>query len=135
MNWKNERFGIGSVLRPVGLLLLLLMLVVQGTLPSAAGSASVTDGHAHHQERDAAVSKCPMQSVKMDANAFAETDLGGSPDNAAHCMPSMCCFHDTVASFRMVTAGVLLAGSQIIDRGKTPSSNGATTRDRPPRPV
>ncbi|MFT6104028.1 MAG: hypothetical protein ACJA1E_000443 [Paracoccaceae bacterium] len=135
MMWINERFGIGSVVRPMGLLLLLVMFVVQVTLPSAAVAASMTYGHAHHQETDDAVSKCPMQSAKMNADAFAGAGQNGAPENAAHCMPSMCCFHDTVASFKLVTIGALLAGSQGIDRGKTPPSNGAPTQDRPPRPI
>ena len=135
MAWLNERFGIGSVLRPMGLLLLIMMFVFQIIAPHASAAASMTNGHAHHQEMADAAVNCPTHSAKLDANDLGGTDLDGKHENAVHCMPSMCCFHDTASSSKLVAVGMLLPGTQIIDRGKAPSSNAGSTQERPPRHV
>jgi hypothetical protein len=130
-----ERFGIGSVLQPMGLLLLILMFVFQVAVPSGKADASMTSSHAHHQESADAASRCPMGPAELDAKGRGAANLDGSTENAAHCMATMCCFHDTVSPSKLVAVGMLLSSAQIIDRGKAPSSNAVSTQDRPPRHV
>lgn len=135
MTWTNERFGIRSALRPMGLLLLILVFVFQLIAPHASAAASMTNGHTHHQEMADAAANCPTHSAKLDVNARVGTDLDGKHENAVHCMPSMCCFYDTVSSSKLIAVGMLLSCTQIIDRGKAPSSNAGSTQERPPRHV
>ncbi len=135
MTASSEKFEIGLVLRPMGLLLLILVFVFQLVAPPASATRSVVDVHAHHQEMTNAANRCPMHSANLDANAPGGAELDGTHENAAHCMPSMCCFHDTVSSSQLVTIGALLPSTQVIDRGTAPSSNTGSTQDRPPRHV
>jgi len=135
MTWTNERFGIGSVVRPMGLLLLILLFVFQIVAPAAAASTSATDRHAHHQGMAEAVVNCPMHIGIADANMDGAVGHDGAHEDAAHCMPLMCCFHDTVSAYKLVAVGMLLPGAQIIDRGKAASSNVGSTQERPPRQV
>jgi hypothetical protein len=131
MTLANKRFGIVSLLRPMGLFLIILMIVFQLIAPVAAAAASMNDSQEDHHEMVDAARKCPMQVQESDADGEAELD--GSDQSAAHCMPSMCCFHDTASSSKLVAVGMLLPGAQIIDRGKALSSNAGSTQERPPR--
>lgn len=135
MTRTNERFGIGSFLRQMGLLLLVMIFVFQNIAPHASAAASMANGHAHHQEMTDAAVNCPTHSAKLDVNARGGTDLDGKHENAVHCMSSMCCFHDTASSVKLVAVGMLLPDAQIIDRGIAPSSNSGSTQKRPPRHV
>jgi hypothetical protein len=76
-----------------------------------------------------------MGPSDADANGQVKADLDGANENAAQCMPTMCCFHDTVSLTKLIAVGMLLPGAQIIDRGKAPSSNAGSTQDRPPRHI
>lgn len=131
----NERFGIGSVTRQMGPMLLMLILVFQIALPSMSPDASAATGHAHHLEMTSAASDCPMGLTELGANGRGDADLDNTHENGAHCMPSMCCFHDTMSSSRLVAVGLLLPDAQILDRGTAPSSKDGSTQDRPPRHV
>ena len=133
MTLANKRFGIVSLLRPMGLFLVILMIVFQLIAPVAASAASMTDSQEDHHEMVDAARKCPMQVQEFDADGEAELD--GSHQSAAHCMPSMCCFHDTVSSPQLITIGALLPSTKVMDRGTAPSSNTGSTQDRPPRHV
>ena len=135
MMWVNERFRIGSVFRPMGLLLLILMFVFQIAVSHVSADAAVTSSHAHHQEMADAAIRCPMGPAELDANGHDAADIDGSNENAAHCMATMCCFHDTGSPTKLVAVGMLLSSAQIIDRGKAPSSNAVSTQDRPPRHI
>jgi hypothetical protein len=130
-----ERFGIGSVFQPMGLLLLILMFVFQVAVPSGKADASMTRSQAHHQESTDAATRCPMGPAELDASGHGAVNLDGSTENAAHCMTTMCCFHDIVSHSKLVAVGMLLSSAQIIDRGKAPSSSAVSTQDRPPRHV
>ena len=135
MRWMNDTFGIGSVFRPVGLLLLIAMFVFQVAASPVSAAASMADRHAQHPDMADAAVNCPTHSAQSGAYAHGGTNVDGSHENFAHCMPSMCCFHDTVSTSNLVAVGMLLPGAQIIDRGKTSSSNAGSTQKRPPRHV
>ncbi|MEQ6247564.1 hypothetical protein ABMC89_01595 [Sulfitobacter sp. HNIBRBA3233] len=133
MTRTNDRFGIWSVLRPLGLLLLISLFVFQTLSPPAAAAPSAGDSHAdHHATADAALS-CPNDARNGDASMDGVAGHDGAHDGAAHCMPLMCCLHDTGSSYKLAMVGTLLPDPQIIDRGTAPSSNAGTTQDRPPR--
>jgi hypothetical protein len=80
-------------------------------------------------------SKCPMQEQQKGAVGHGEEEHDGAHQSSAHCMLSMCCFHDTASVYQLGTAGVLLPATQVIDRGTAPSSNAGSPQDRPPRHV
>ncbi len=135
MMWVNERIRIGSVLQPMGLLLLILMFVFQVAVPNGNADMSMTSSNVHHQASADAAIRCPMASAELDANGHGAANLDGSTENASHCMATMCCFSDTVAPSKLVAVGMLLASVRFIDRGKAPSSNAVSTQDRPPRHI
>ncbi|MFA8386507.1 MAG: hypothetical protein ACEPO2_12860 [Pelagibaca sp.] len=80
-------------------------------------------------------SKCPMQEQKKGAVGHGEAEHDGAHQSSAHCMSSMCCFHDTFTSPQLAKIGALLPGTQLIDRGKVAPSNADSTQKRPPRQI
>ena len=133
MTWLNERFGIGSVLRPMGLLLLILVFVFQIVAPSAHAAASMFDSQAHHQVMSGTESDCPMHLAKMANTAESAQENGVSQEKCAHCVLSTCCFHMTFPSSEILAAGMLLPDATLLDRGRLMTSSVSSSKDRPPR--
>lgn len=128
-----HRFDFRSVFRPVGLLLLISLLVFQFMAPSVSASPALERAHIH--QADTRPSDCGMLAAKAMRLADGSEKQGGHHENAAHCTPSMCCFHDTHESLTLVAIGKLLPGRRLIERGLALSSHLAPARDRPPRQV
>jgi hypothetical protein len=135
MTWLNERFGIGSVLRPMGLLLLILVFVFQLIAPSVDAAASKFDSQASHQVMSDTESDCPMHLAKMASTADIVQENGVSQEKCAHCVLSTCCFHMTFPSSEIVAAGMLLPDAKFLDRGSLIASSADSAQDRPPRHV
>ena len=123
-----HHMGVTSLSRSAGLLVLVSILLFQFMASSAFALPS--SGHGHSQTVDYRLSDCEM---KME-NAVEETgEHSGHPENAAHCVPSLCCFHDTFLSAKLVSIGLLLPSSLLIAHGTTLSSYVGTEADRPPK--
>ena len=128
MTLQMQHMGARSLLRPAGLLVLMLVLVFQFVAPNASALPSADHGHSHTS--DAAQNDCGMmmEIVVQAADAHSNHD-----ENATHCMPSMCCFHDTFVSAELASVGLLLPSSLLISHGTALSSNAGTKDDRPPK--
>jgi hypothetical protein len=120
-----HQMGVRSLLRPAGLLVLTLVLVFQFVAPVATASASTGHGQAHAAQNDC---EMMMEIDVLTADAHPNHD-----ENAAHCMPSMCCFHDTFVSIKLASVGLLLPSSVLIAQGTALSSHADTKEDRPPK--
>jgi hypothetical protein len=119
----------------MGLLLLILMLVVQVLAPAATAATSPTAGHDQHLQMAAASGDCPMQMLQPGADVHDQAGRDTAHQGTAHCMPSICCFHDTSASPQLVAMGALLPDTRVIDRGTAASSSIGSTQKRPPKRV
>ena len=133
MNRVTHHIGVRSLLRSAGLLLLVSILVFQFMVPSA--SAFPSADHGHSQKADFRQSDCGMMMEKVIGASDGTEEHSGHHENAAHCMPSMCCFHDTFVSAKLVAIGFLLPSSRLIERGTALSSHSGRTEDRPPRHI
>ena len=109
------------------------IFVFQFMVPSV--SAFPSTEHAHSQKADYRLSDCGMMMEKLTDVADGAEEHNGHHENAAHCMPSMCCFHDTYVSAKLVAIGLLLPISRWVERGTALSSHSGPSEDRPPRHV
>jgi len=135
MTWLNERFGIGSVLRPLGLLLLILVFVFQLISPSAHAAASMLDSQARHQVMSGTESDCPMHMAKMASTADTVQENGVSQEKCPDCVLSTCCFHVTFATPQLIAVAVLLPGAKLLDLGIRNGFGAYYAQERPPRHV
>lgn len=133
MNRLIHHIRVKSRLRTAGLLLLTSILVFQFMAPSA--SAFPSADHGHSQKADYRQSDCGMMMENVVREPGGSSEHRGHQENAAHCMPSMCCFHETFVSAQLFAIGVLLTSSRLIERGTALSSHSASTEDRPPRHI
>ena len=74
-----------------------------------------------------------MEKV-IDTPGRAE-EHGGHQEKAAHCMRSLCCFHETFVFAQLAATGLLLPSSRLIERGAALSSHSGAAEDRPPRHI
>jgi hypothetical protein len=89
--------------------------------------------HGTSQKADDRPGDCAMMIEKAIDAPDSSSSHRGHPENAAHCLPSMCCFHETFGSAQIVAIGLLLPSSRLIERGTALSSHPLSTQDRPPR--
>lgn len=135
MTRTTEKLKIEAVLRPMGLLVLILVFVFQLMAPSANAAASALDSHAHHQVMSDMTSDCPMHLAKMASAADAAPEHDVTPENCAHCAKSTCCLHVAVPPSDLVAVAILLPGSQLLDRGSATVSSAGSAQERPPRHI
>lgn len=64
MPTKNNTFRTGSLLRPIGLLVLILVFVFQLMAPAANAAIFSLGGHAHHKDMSHMASDCPVHFAK-----------------------------------------------------------------------
>jgi hypothetical protein len=133
MNNLTHHIGARSLLRSAGLLLLMSILVFQFMAPSA--SAFPSTDHGHSQKADYRQSDCGMMIENVVHEPDGSSEHSGHQENAAHCMPSMCCFHDTIVSAKLDAIGLLLPSSRLIEPGIAYSSHSSSNEDRPPKRV
>ena len=95
-------------------------------------SAVPSTEHAHSQKADYRLSDCGMMMEKVTDVPDGTDEHSDHHENAAHCMPSMCCFHDTFVSGKLVVKDLLLQSSRLIERGTALSSHSGPIEDRPP---
>lgn len=135
MMQMNGRFGIRSVSRPMGLLLLVSVFVFQLISPSMHAAAAMLDSQAQHKISMDTASDCPMHLANMASTAESAPENGSTPEKCAHCVLSTCCFHVTFPSSEIVAEGVLLPDATLLDRGRLTTSSADFSQDRPPRHI
>jgi hypothetical protein len=109
------------------------ILVFQFMAPIASAFPSADHSIGHSQKADDRPGDCAMMIEKAIDAPDSSSSHRGHPENAAHCLPSMCCFHETFGSAQIVAIGLLLPSSRLIERGTALSSHPLSTQDRPPR--
>jgi hypothetical protein len=122
---------VRSLLRSAGVLLLASILVFKFMAPSASAFSSADHGHsktANYQQSDCGM----MMGTATNARDRTE-EHSDQHENAAHCMPSMCCFHETPVAAQLVAVGLLLPNNRSIEHGTALSSHTTSTKDRPPK--
>ena len=127
MKLQMQHIGVRSLLRPAGLLVLMLVLVFQFMAPNASAFPSADHGHSHTSDTTQNDCGVMMEIVVQAADAHSNYD-----QNAAHCMPSMCCFHDTFVSTELASVRLLLPGSLLMAHGTSLPSHADSKEDRPP---
>ena len=134
MRLAKHRFDIARSLRCAGLVLLVSIVIVQFVAHSAMALPAQSD--MHHAAPVSA--DCPTHALSMPGSgdpAPAPQHHGDGHDSASHCMPSMCCFHDSSMPLHLATSGVLVACIRGMDRGVKPASYIGSAKDRPPRHI
>ena len=125
-----NHIGVGSLLRLVGLGLLMSIWMLQVMAPSAAAFPSIN--HDHSQTAEFQLSACDMIVQHANHIVDASTQQNGHHNDAAHCMPSMCCFHVLFVMPQLAAIGVLLPSRRSIEQRTALSSHSGSTEDRPP---
>lgn len=133
MDRLTHHIGFRSLLRSAGLLLLMSIFVFQFMAPSSSAFPSTDNGHS--QKADYRQSDCGMVMENVVHEPDGSSEHSSYQENAADCMPSMCCFHDTVVSAKLGVIGLLLPSSRLIEQGIAFSSHFSSNEDRPPRHV
>jgi hypothetical protein len=75
-------------LRPAGLLLLTIMLLLQAILPASASNS--LQCHTRHQVESQHADDCTMHAAQPDDSADVSSKAEGDAVSAMHCGPSMC---------------------------------------------
>jgi hypothetical protein len=133
MKSARHKFDMGPSLASVGRLFLISLFVLQFMV--SAVSASPLSDHSEHQEISRQAIHCDTHvavSVEMPEGMSGNASVD---ENATHCIPSMCCFHDTIVSYKLSAIGVLLPSSRLKERGTAWSSHSGSKKDRPPKHV
>lgn len=106
------------------------MLVLVFQFMATVASALPSTDHGQSHTADAAQIDCLMMMEIVVQAADAHSNLG---ENAAHCMLSMCCFHDSFVSVELACAGLLLPSSVLIAHSSALPSHAGKKYDRPPK--
>ncbi len=133
MKRQRNLYLSGSILRSLGLPLLILILLFQ--LMVSAASASTSYGNGHHSNVADMMSDCPVQAAKLDRYKVSMAQHGDQKEAVSHCMPSMCCFYESSIPIQLSSAGLLLPGALWIERHVHSASRPSSTQDRPPKRV
>lgn len=136
MRGMRHRFDMGPFLRSLGLVALISIVMLQ--FMAHSGAAMTPQTHASHADQTTV--DCPMQGMTLAPMAMDDPvpqapRHGDAHDSTAHCMPSMCCFHDSSVPMNLSATGVLLSTVRVIECGVNPRSHLGSTKDRPPRHI
>ncbi len=133
MKRQRNLYLSGSILRSLGLPLLILILLFQLMVPAA--SASTSYGHGQHSDVADTMSYCPVQAAKLDRYKGGMAQHGDKQEAVSNCMPSMCCLYESSIPIQLTSAGLLLPGALWIERHVNSASRPSSTQDRPPKRV
>ncbi|WP_295508798.1 hypothetical protein [uncultured Sulfitobacter sp.] len=133
MNGDLHKSGPWSKLRGIGSLVLVLALLMNAILPSAAVASQ--DAPTLHQ-----MASGPMDHSAMDHSSMAPAAQSTIPDhsdheNPVHCMSSVCCFQEASLPVASVASDAFLTNGQPCDYHSGLPSFPRETKDRPPQQI
>ncbi|WP_133176226.1 hypothetical protein [Pelagivirga sediminicola] len=133
MAWLYRNFDVQAVLRPAGLLLLTIMLLLQAILPASASNS--LQCHTRHQVEAEHAGDCTMHAAQPDDTAHVSSQTDDESGSAMHCGPSMCSVYVSFDVSTPAPVSTLLAKDLLAEGGPVLPLHLGTTQDRPPRNI